>query len=199
MINNINDIKNIFYINLAHRTDRKTHIENELSKLFKNYKRIDAIYNNIGFIGCASSHIKTLELALNNNYDHVLIFEDDVVFTQPNILKNNLNKFLENNKNWDVILLGANNHGSYIENDYYARVYNVTCACSYLVNGHYINKLLNNFKQSIEIKRPLDKHWYKLSKNDNWFLILPLTVTQLSNYSDIEKKEVNYSEEMLKL
>jgi DNA-binding ferritin-like protein (Dps family) len=60
-------------------------------------------------------------------------------------------------------------------------------------------KLIRMAEQSIEIKRPLDKHWYKLSKNDNWFLILPLTVTQLSNYSDIEKKEVNYSEEMLKL
>jgi predicted RNA-binding protein len=38
----------------------------------------------------------------------------------------------------------------------------------------------------------LDIYWKSLQKKDNWFMILPPTVSQYENYSDIEKKNTNY-------
>jgi hypothetical protein len=42
------------------------------------------------------------------------------------------------------------------------------------------------------IQYAIDKHWFSLQKSDNWFLIIPLTVVQREDYSDIEKKVINY-------
>ena len=43
-INNISDIKNVFYINLEHRTDRRAHVESELKKIgLLNFTRMNAI------------------------------------------------------------------------------------------------------------------------------------------------------------
>ena len=41
------------------------------------------------------------------------------------------------------------------------------------------------------------KNWLKLQKIDNWYLIIPLTVVQSANYSDIECKCVDYSKIMI--
>ena len=45
----------------------------------------------------------------------------------------------------------------------------------------------------------IDKFWFHLQKKDNWFLIIPLTVTQKEDYSDIEKRYTNYTKSMLDL
>jgi len=43
----------------------------------------------------------------------------------------------------------------------------------------------------------IDVFWDTLQQKDNWFIIMPRTVTQLSDYSDILKKDVNYDHLML--
>jgi hypothetical protein len=45
----------------------------------------------------------------------------------------------------------------------------------------------------------IDKYWFRLQEKDNWFLIIPLTVIQREDYSDIEKKPANYKKVMLDL
>ena len=78
----------------------------------------------------------------------------------------------------------------------------------YLVNSHYFNTLINNFRTGIKklIENPelhavyaIDKYWFNLQKSDNWFLIIPLTVTQREDYSDIEKRATNYANVMTDL
>jgi hypothetical protein len=44
----------------------------------------------------------------------------------------------------------------------------------------------------------VDVYWKSLQKRDNWIIPLPLTVTQLSTYSNIENRVVNYDTFMLK-
>ena len=64
---------------------------------------------------------------------------------------------------------------------------------------------MENYKEGIQkqLKEPLvpdykiDKYWFKLQKEDNWFLIIPLTVIQREDYSDIEKKKTNFGNYML--
>jgi hypothetical protein len=45
----------------------------------------------------------------------------------------------------------------------------------------------------------LDIYWKKLQQSDGWFMILPLTVCQYYDFSDIEGKVVDYKEMMLDL
>ena len=68
--------------------------------------------------------------------------------------------------------------------------------------------LLENIKEGLylllhnpdlHIKYAIDKYWFHLQEKDCWFLITPLTVTQLTGYSNIEKRETNYTRLMLML
>jgi len=45
----------------------------------------------------------------------------------------------------------------------------------------------------------IDKYWFNIQKIHNWFLIIPLTVTQREDYSDIEKRATNYAHVMTDL
>ena len=95
----------ILYINLEYRKDRKDNILSELEKLkdiSTNVHRIDAVLNTeCGHIGCGKSHIKALEFAIENNWDSVLIVEDDLCI-QGDI--ENIRKI--NDIKWDVMMLG---------------------------------------------------------------------------------------------
>ena len=80
----MDNIDIIFYINLLSRPDRKEHFMNEITKLtddMTKIHRIDAVYNDIGALGCTQSHIKALELFIANpEWKTCLIFEDDFTF-----------------------------------------------------------------------------------------------------------------------
>ena len=60
---------------------------------------------------------------------------------------------------------------------------------------------INNLKlnSALHNKYAIDQYWTKLQLYDRWYLLTPLTVTQKPDYSDIEKKEINYNNLMLDL
>jgi glycosyl transferase family 25 len=163
-----------------------------------------------GAIGCSMSHLKILQNALDNNLDHVLIVEDDITFLNPELFKANFDTFLQRNgNNWDVILLAGNNMPPYDSiDDVCIKVKRCQTTTGYLVNGHYIKKLMTNVKMGLTslICNPgrhamyaIDKFWFVLQAVDKWFLIIPLTVVQREDYSDIEKKRINYQKIMTDL
>jgi hypothetical protein len=43
----------------------------------------------------------------------------------------------------------------------------------------------------------IDKFWFLLQSIDRWFLIIPPTVIQREDYSDIEKRNTNYKNLMM--
>jgi glycosyl transferase family 25 len=206
----LKDITNIFYINLEHRVDRKEHVENQLSLLGLQGQRFNAIKMENGAVGCSMSHLKLLQQALKLGLDHILIVEDDIEFLDPDLFKTQLDCFLKNHgSKWDVILFAGNNMPPYETIDETCvKVTRCQTTTGYLVNGHYIEKLLNNVKMGLSnlLREPrnhaqyaIDKHWFALQTVDNWFLITPLTVVQREDYSDIEKKVINYQESMTDL
>jgi glycosyl transferase family 25 len=208
MIECLEDIKYAFYINLLHRTDRKIHVENQLNSMNIKADRFNAIKMNNGAIGCSMSHLKLLTHAKNNNFSHILILEDDITFLNPELFKTNFNNFIKTHSNdWDVILFAGNNIPPYdVIDETCIKVKKCQTTTGYLVNGHYIETLINNFKDGLKqlIQYPhlhtlyaIDKYWFQLQDNDRWFLIIPPTVIQKEDYSDIEKKETNYKNIML--
>jgi glycosyl transferase family 25 len=203
----LDDIKNAFYINLEHRTDRKEHVEQELKKLGIQAKRFNAIKMTNGAIGCSMSHLKILEDAKKNKLDHLLIIEDDIKFLDPELFKNQFNKFIElHGNNWDVILFAGNNMPPYEKiDDTCIKVSRCQTTTGYLVNGHYINVLASNVKMGLtnllnkpdeKSKFAIDKFWFVLQGASKWYLITPLTVVQREDYSDIEQKITNYEDMM---
>jgi glycosyl transferase family 25 len=207
-INSLADIKNIFYINLEHRTDRKEHVEKELLKIGIKAQRFNAIKMENGAIGCSMSHLRILQDAQKNNLDHILIVEDDITFLDPELFKNQINKFFETHKNdWDVVLLAGNNMPPYKNiDDTCIQVSRCQTTTGYIVNGQYIKTLLQNVKIGLThlINKPtehskyaIDKYWFILQQLYKWYLIVPLTVVQREDYSDIEKRVTNFEKHML--
>lgn len=208
-LKNFDDIRNAFYINLEHRTDRKEHVTNQLTTLgLPTFERFNAIKMEDGAIGCSMSHLKILQEAVKNNWDHILIVEDDITFLDPELFKANFNTFLSRRKNdWDVILLAGNNVPPYDPIDEVCiKVKRCQTTTGYLVNGHYIKRLCENVKMGLthllhkSESRPLyaiDKFWFVLQGVDKWFLLVPPTVVQQEGYSDIEKRNTNFEKAMM--
>lgn len=206
-MNSINDIKNVFYINLESRTDRKQFIEKQMKNLDLNATRFNAIKHKTGAIGCSLSHLQLLKLAKEQNFEHILILEDDIHFLKPELFVSNINNFLKNHKNFDVLLIAGNNVGNYtIIDKNCVKIQQCQTATGYLVKSHYFDKLIHNFENGVNklINNPLlekfyavDQYWKPLQLIDKWYLLTPLCVSQKPNYSDIEKKITNYNIDML--
>jgi len=188
-------IDKIIYINLDSRTDRRKQIEEELNVFPKEkVERFAAIYDSFGAIGCSKSHITVLEYVKTNKWKNVLIIEDDMIWKN---FSDGI-KQLENlvNEPYDVILLGST-YATYNQN----RVISAQTTTAYLVNNHYYDKLLENFKEGHNLLKEtwnlpefsLDQYWKKLQATDTWYLIKPSMSIQSPSYSDIEKKNVDYS------
>jgi glycosyl transferase family 25 len=192
------EIEKVVYINLEERTDRRAEIEKQLS-IFHHEKivRFNAIKHQNGAIGCSMSHIAVVEMAIQNNWKNVLIVEDDMIWNQFNIAYPIYQKLIS--KPYDVVCLG----GACVDYDRqtYKAIY-VSTTTAYLVNNHYYQTLLANFKEGVEqfIKHEdkhslyaLDRNLMKLMPKDNWFVIQPALCVQKPGYSNIENKFVNYN------
>jgi glycosyl transferase family 25 len=193
-------VDGIMYINLAERTDRNT-------SMLENFKtagipdhlihRIDAVLNTTcGHLGCTDSHIKALEYAKEKKWKRFLILEDDTRFTAPKErILYILSEFLKLYKdNWDVFMLYTYwTEQLDMPTDFIKQVVWGTTTTSYMVNEHYRDILLQNFKEGrallyAEIEEwkktnpserkyttnyALDQFWFKLQRTDKWYITNP--------------------------
>jgi len=203
------NINHILYINLESRGDRKIHVEKQLKSIGLRGNRFNAIKLLNGAIGCSMSHLRCLQFAKEQRWDHLLIVEDDIDFLNPKLFKTQFDKFLNNQKDWDVVLLAGNNLPPYEETaEYCIKVSRCQTTTGYMVKSHYYDTLINNIRSGISLlmKEPnnhriyaIDKFWFQLQQKDKWYLITPLSVVQRQDYSDIENRVTNYSNLMLNL
>ena len=203
--------KHTFFINLEQRKDRLDNVLSEFNKMGINGERINAVKSKVGGIGCTLSHIRCLEEAKKRGYEHVFICEDDIKFTNPELFKQQLQKFSDNKEiQWDVLLIGANVVPPYQRvGDYCARVFSAQTTTGFVVKKEMYDVLLENFKEScnLQMKNPgspgvsnpyaLDIWWKRLQPQYFWWIITPLTVTQYENFSEIENRTTNYDHLML--
>ena len=200
-------IDNVYYINLEERIDRKIQVEMELKTLEWNYERFNAIRLKDPRVGCSMSHLKLLEKAKKEDMEYIVIVEDDIQFTKPEQFNTNLRKFLENIKDFDVLLLAGNLRPPVIKvNDYCLKITKAWTTTGYIVRKHYYDKLIDNIKTGIKnlMDKPnehhlyaIDAHWQKLQATDNWYILYPRTVTQRPNFSTIENRYTDYNHLML--
>ena len=153
-----------------------------------------------------SSHLKLLLDAKKNNLPYIVVLEDDIQFTNIEMFKNQVETFLKSKINYDVYLLAGNLRPPVKEvKPGILKICKSFTTTGYIVKHHYFDKMINNIKEGINnlIRNPnngynaIDVYWMKLQQSGNWYISYPRTVTQLPDYSDIEKREVNYNHLML--
>jgi hypothetical protein len=204
----IDHIDAILYINLEHRRDRNEHCLNEIRKidpLLTKTHRIDAVYNKInGALGCTLSHIKAINLFLDNPWNTCIILEDDFTFINNNI--DYINKsllYLFNNSDFDILLLGVgstNFKTVSTTNIFINKVESSQTTSGYILTKKYANTLLTNFITSSnnmkefgwDSKWCADQYWKQLMPDANWYTLKDRIGYQYGNYSDIENTITDY-------
>jgi GR25 family glycosyltransferase involved in LPS biosynthesis len=183
-------------------------VKEELEKIGVEGERMNAIKLAQGAVGCTMSHIKCIEIAKQRKWDQVFICEDDITFTNPSLFLENIKKFNDNKDiRWDVIIVGGNNVPPYQKvQPYCARVLNCQTTTGYIVKSDFYDTLIHNFKEGVQLlmKNPenkrefaIDIYWKRLQMQYYWYMIIPPTVTQYENYSDIEGRDLNYDRLLL--
>ena len=207
----MNTIRNVLYINLESRKDRREHVEAQLASLMPQLvaERFNAIKHWNGAIGCSMSHMRCIQIAKESGWDHVLVCEDDVLFTNVPLFLTQLSKFMATVPDWDVVLLAGNNIPPYqVVNDACIQISSCQTTTAYVVRAHYYDTLIDNYRAGInllmrhpeqKINYAIDRYWFELQRRDRWFLITPLSVVQREDYSDIEQRVTNYGHLMLDL
>lgn len=197
----------IFYINLKSRIDRNDHFLNEIKKLCIDHSkiiRIDAIKHSNGALGCTQSHIKALEIFMENPlWNTCMVFEDDYTFYDTSIQNNNnrIKIFFQNFTDWGMLLLASNQAGKPSTKTHIDSVelvsYSQTTS-GYCIHKDSVKELYENFKVSAELlegsnskpQHALDIYWNTLTLKRYSFT--PNMGYQYNSFSDIENRHVNY-------
>lgn len=189
------NINKIYYINLNKRPDRKEHIEKELNAFNLKYERYEAIETNgFGIYGCGMSHLNVIKMAKENNYENVLILEDDFTFlVSKEEFEKQLDDFFKLKINYDVLMLSYNLFQfESTEYDFLTRVKEAQTASGYLINKHYYDKLIELYEWSMPLLNETKQHWIysndqvwkRFQPTDNWFCFTNRVGKQISGYSD---------------
>lgn len=226
----------VVYINLDSRPDKNEQMKGVLSSLGipeDKLLRLSAVDGSAvigdydvmcdyfasrpGALGCALSHIEAIELAIKNNWDRVLIVEDDFLPTGgPNAFWDRLNAGLDElSGDFDVLLLGyVRDRGlgdltPISRNSSIARVSFAQTTSAYMVARRYYETLLDHFSECVRCatdqtstrvlmlhSRPnifaIDQWWKSLQERDSWYAAVPRLSRQRPGYSDIEGMHHDY-------
>lgn len=195
----LNDMfDHIYCINLDSRTDRWEESLAEFEKHgIKNVERVSAItaddaramYPNLsikaGEAGLILSHIKILEDANKNNYESILILEDDVQFAET--INDDLREIPDN---WEIIYFGGNHAWGQPSkiNDKIA-IANRTLAMHCLgIKRKAWQKMLSKINLTV----PVDVTYANNVYLHNTYVFVPSQAWQRPSYSDLMGHYTDY-------
>jgi hypothetical protein len=117
------------------------------------------------------------------------------------IFNRNIERFFNDVKEWDLVMLSANLFQSEItEYPYLCKVFDAQTTSGYAVNSHFIDNVIEVFDECVvnlelgELSGAYspDQNWKKIQRDSNWFAFSPLLGYQMDDWSDIEKRNVSY-------
>lgn len=202
-----NKIDKIYVINLKKNQDRLEKFMENAKKANVEVERFDAVYGkelkkdhpdifkyfgkypNIhsGEIGCALSHIKIWEDAIKNNYNNIIVFEDDAII--PKDFWDRFDKaYNELPEDWEMLLIGCCTCTGNTTNKTKLIKANSTgnwCLSGYLIQNNYCKKLIDRIYKN-KIEKSIDEYTRMFYSNDNVYIPLPPFILQDKNFnSDI--------------
>ena len=227
-------IDRIFIINLESRNDRKLETLAQLTRAkITNYEFFKAIepksveeineWNpnfvttkpdwlrsdfqkyRLGSFGCLQSHIGVIKMAIERNYENILVLEDDVnikLIPNPekgesfeetyNFIKPQLEE-LAKREEIDIFYLGGTHHNNKLtkvtNNIWQTRQTGTTS--SYIITKSGMKKVLANIDKC---DKEIDCFYIEvMQKKHNCFCIGPTMMNQRPSYSDIVQTHVSYN------
>jgi glycosyl transferase family 25 len=154
----------------------------------------------IGSLGCMLSHYEILKICLQNNYENVLILEDDTEFVTPSGIKFeqilNMVKNQTKNIKFGLFYLAGNHLGSKIESvsQNVNKVTGTLTTGSYIINKSIIKFILDNIKG---FEREIDVFYAQIiQKRFPCYCLHPHLTKQGDGYSDIVQRNVSYKLEI---
>ena len=172
--------------------DRYKHITEEIKKLRcgGNTHIVEGIIDETKT--AFKSHQQCIRIAKEREYPHVLILEDDAVFTDnaAEILAQSFDDVQK--RNWDVLYLGA----SLLDfttrtSSRLLRLKHAYALHAYIVNYQMYDVILN-LQQTFE----MDVHYNQIMPMYNMYMCDPIIAYQLPNYSDLQSGYRDYNEAM---
>lgn len=195
-----------YCINLAHRTDRWKHFEDEQKYLGFEVERFEAVNGktcgmnpgrppvqgwstiSLGNLGDVLSHRAIILQSKRNKLNNVLILEDDVEFDKTIDLKSLLEQAP---KDWQILYFGGNHQSPLIPvNKYWGRCQFTLTTHAVAINKHIFFKILDI---TSGLGAPIDLYYAMLQPYYYCYAPLKPVAWQIDGYSDIGDKNVEYS------
>ena len=195
----------IIFIHCKHRKDRFENIQKFIKKFnLTNYHILNATYlPDNGAKGCSHSHYRAMQYSIENNFNNVLILEDDFFINQDvNTTNNKLNEIFTIKK-WNVIMLfwllnspekRSSHFNSHLRKITHKKYGGATTA-AYAVNKNMFSILKDKFLESYNIlsdkynheqkKYKTDAIWLPIQHKYNWYICYPKIGKQIDSKSDI--------------
>jgi glycosyl transferase family 25 len=170
----------IYCINLDSSTDRWEKTQEEFNK-----------WGITGVERLSFSNLKIIEEAKKNKWENVMIFEDDIHFSEEIL---NLEKYLnELPQDWCLFYLGGMQVGGKIPEiitDNIIRINNTLMIHAFVINHKVYDYLLNEIPR---LYQPVDWYYTDIQKKYPCYCTNPYIVFQRAGMSDIQKKHVDYN------
>jgi len=213
----------IYCINLDSRPDKYKLCLEEFNKINIEVERVPGIdgkkyfkpgmNRNAGCYGLLQTKLKIYNDAIKNNYDNILILEDDITFVN----KFNQKFFEKIDKlpdDWDMLYIGGNNifaKGNYtaitgnvnfnINKENYKKLNYELVKTTWTqtthaigINKKFINPLLSFIKKNPQIPNDMG-HPYLQQRGYNAYVFMPSLALQRPSFSDIENKFIDYNKD----
>ena len=203
-------IDTVYYINLAHRTDRTEQFKSWLAETnvpAQKVQRIDAVYiPGRGHLGATASHIKALEEFIISGAEMCCIYEDDYAPIDIQSYWSSVQQVFDNKVEFDIVLLAYNFLKSTpTQYPFLEKVSKSYTASGYILTRTFAPRLLENFKDAFRLavdeesktRRKthnycLDVYWAELMPTSKWYVLKPRIGKQIESYSDIEGLMTNH-------
>jgi GR25 family glycosyltransferase involved in LPS biosynthesis len=190
----------LYCINLDKRPDRWLEAKNEFNKFkIENVERFSGVDGNElkqnlkilnGEAGILLTHINLIKKCLDDKVSNVLIFEDDVIFTNEiNYLDDYMNKLP---KDWDMIYFG----GNHIYGPKPIKINDKILKIDSTVALHCVGIKNTVFEQILQLlpkmAKQVDAYYTIIQKSFNAYCVTPNIAIQRRGFSDIQNKIVDY-------
>ncbi len=196
---------NIYVINLKERSDRLTHIQSQLKKIYcKCYTLFEGVNGGLlhnltelknGMYGLIKTYLKIYDDWVKDKHPNILIIEDDCIFVDDFNVK--LEEYINHvPPNWDMIYFGANHNlcrGTTTTryNEWCVKLSNSFSAHCVLLRSHVFKDLIEGIR---DYSIPNDVMLSELQRKYNAYSSSKPLTSQIIGYSDIEEDVVdNYT------
>lgn len=194
----------VYCINLDRRSDRIEHFDNIVNKFdLGNYTRFSAVdgslikdYNGnlkLGELGLVLSNLEIIKESIKNNFNTILILEDDCFFTDE--IKNIDEYFKQLPDDWDMLYMGGN-HNLHVGAKPPIEINSKVIKLHTTYSTHFValkSTVFNHINVILEKRNvPLDVGYVQLQKVFNAYSFSPAIAKQIKDYSDIQNKITDY-------